>query len=137
MLTLENVFVLMLLATAGGWLWHNHGLREKALERVKQHCAKLDLELLDDAVALKRIAFVRDANGRKRLARVYAFEFTVTGEQRHPGTATQFGAHSAQIELAPYPAPFDDTPPVVDVARPSAEVIELSHWRQEHSKWRP
>ncbi|EBV3304466.1 DUF3301 domain-containing protein, partial [Salmonella enterica subsp. enterica serovar Enteritidis] len=47
MLTLENVFVLMLLATAGGWLWHNHGLREKALERVKQHCAKLDLELLD------------------------------------------------------------------------------------------
>ena len=54
MLTLENVFVLMLLATAGGWLWHNHGLREKALERVKQHCAKLDLELLDDAVALKR-----------------------------------------------------------------------------------
>ena len=103
MLTLENLFVLMLVATAGAWLWHNHGLREKALERVKQHCAKLDLELLDDAVALKRIAFVRDANGRKRLARVYAFEFTVTGEQRHPGTATQFGAHSVQIELAPYP----------------------------------
>lgn len=73
-------------------------------ERVKQHCAKLDLELLDDAVALKRIAFVRDANGRKRLARVYAFEFTVTGEQRHPGTVTQFGAHSVQIELAPYPS---------------------------------
>ena len=101
MLTLENLFVLMLLATAGAWLWHNHGLREKALERVKQHCAKLDLELLDDAVALKRIAFIRDANGKKRLARVYAFEFTVTGEQRHPGTVTQFGAHSAQIELAP------------------------------------
>ena len=100
MLTLENLFVLMLVATAGAWLWHNHGLREKALERVKQHCAKLDLELLDDAVALKRIAFVRDANGRKRLARVYAFEFTVTGEQRHPGTATQFGAHSVQIELS-------------------------------------
>ena len=137
MLTLENLFVLMLVATAGAWLWHNHGLREKALERVKQHCAKLDLELLDDAVALKRIAFVRDANGRKRLARVYAFEFTVTGEQRHPGTATQFGAHSVQIELAPYPAPFDDTPPVVEVTRPRAEVIELSQWRQDHNKWKP
>jgi len=129
MLTLENVFVLMLLATAGGWLWHNHGLREKALERVKQHCAKLDLELLDDAVALKRIAFVRDANGRKRLARVYAFEFTVTGEQRHPGTVTQFGAHSVQIELAPYPVEIK-TPPRTD------NVIEMQQWRQEHNRWR-
>ena len=128
MLTLENLFVLMLVATAGAWLWHNHGLREKALERVKQHCAKLDLELLDDAVALKRIAFVRDAKGRKRLARIYAFEFTVTGEQRHPGTVTQFGAHSVQIELAPYPFKIK-TPPR------AGNVIEMQQWRQEHNRW--
>ena len=49
MLTLENIFVLILFAAAGAWLWHNHGLRERALERVKQHCAKLDIELLDGA----------------------------------------------------------------------------------------
>lgn len=47
MLTLGNIFVLMLLATGAAWLWHNHGLRERALERVKRHCAKLDIELLD------------------------------------------------------------------------------------------
>ena len=129
MLTLENLFVLMLLATAGAWLWHNHGLREKALERVKQHCAKLDLELLDDAVALKRVGFVRDAKGRKRLARIYNFEFTVTGEQRHPGTVTQFGAHTMLIELAPYP--FEITP----VPR-GDNVVEMRQWRQEHNRWR-
>jgi len=129
MLTLGNIFVLMLLATGGAWLWHNHGLRERALERVKQHCAKLDVELLDGNVALKRIGFVKDASGRRRLARVYNFEFTVTGETRHLGTITQFGAHSAQIELAPYP--FE-----VKTAPPSAEVIELSQWREEHNKWR-
>ena len=128
MLTLENLFVLMLLASGGAWLWHNHGLREKALERVKQHCAKLDLELLDEAVALKRIGFVRDANGRKRLARIYNFEFTVTGEQRHPGTVTQFGAHTMQIELAPYP--FETKP-----APRSDNVIEMQQWRQEHNRW--
>ena len=137
MLTLGNIFVLMLLATGAAWVWHNHGLRERALARVKQHCAKLDIELLDGAVALKRIGFVKDANGRRRLARIYNFEFTVTGETRHNGTITQFGAHSAQIELAPYPIPFDDTPAVVDVAKPRAEVIELSQWRQDHTKWRP
>lgn len=128
MLTLENLFVLMLLASGGAWLWHNHGLREKALERVRQHCAKLDLELLDEAVALKRIGFVRDANGRKRLARIYNFEFTVTGEQRHPGTVTQFGAHTMQIELAPYP--FEIKP-----APRSDNVIEMQQWRQEHNRW--
>ncbi|MDR9751127.1 DUF3301 domain-containing protein [Pseudomonas sp. SZMC_28357] len=137
MLTLGNIFVLMLLATGAAWLWHNHGLRERALERVKQHCAKMEIELLDGNVALKKIAFIKDANGRRRLARVYNFEFTVTGETRHNGTITQFGAHSAQIELAPYPMPFDDTPPVVEVEKPRGQVIELSQWRQEHTKWRP
>jgi hypothetical protein len=33
--------------------------------------------------------------------------------------------------------PFDETPPVVDVVKPGSNVVELSHWRQEHSKWRP
>lgn len=140
MLTLGNIFVLMLLATGGAWLWHNHGLRERALARVMQHCANLKIELLDGNVALKKIGFVKDANGRRRLARVYTFEFTVTGESRHSGTITQFGAHSAQIELAPYPMPFEETPPapIEPVqTRPRAEVIELSQWRQEHNKWKP
>ncbi|WP_025131554.1 DUF3301 domain-containing protein [Pseudomonas sp. PH1b] len=127
MLTLGNIFVLMLLATGAAWLWHNHSLRERALERVKQHCARLDIELLDGNVALKRIGLIKDASGRRRLARVYTFEFTVTGETRHAGTITQFGAHNAQIELAPYP--FEAKEP-----QPSAEVIELSQWRDEHRK---
>lgn len=129
MLTLGNMFILMLMAAGAAWLWHNHGLREKALARVKQHCSKLDLELLDDNVAFKRFAWLADANGRKRLARVYNFEFTVTGEQRHAGIATQFGPHAVQIELAPYP--FEVKTPT------SAEVIEMSQWRQEHKRWRP
>ncbi|MBC3382897.1 DUF3301 domain-containing protein [Pseudomonas sp. SWRI12] len=140
MLTLGNIFVLMLLASGGAWLWHNHGLRERALARVVQHCANLKIELLDGNVALKKIGFVKDANGRRRLARVYTFEFTVTGESRHSGTITQFGAHSAHIELAPYPMPFEETPPtpIEPVqTRPRAEVIELSQWRQEHNKWKP
>ncbi|MEN2395033.1 DUF3301 domain-containing protein [Pseudomonas halotolerans] len=140
MLTLGNIFVLMLLATAGAWLWHNHGLRERALARVMQHCANLKIELLDGNVALKKMGFVKDASGRRRLARIYNFEFTVTGESRHSGTITQFGAHSAQIELAPYPMPFEESAPtpVEPVqTKPRAEVIELSQWRQEHNKWKP
>ncbi|MBP3935140.1 MAG: DUF3301 domain-containing protein [Pseudomonas sp.] len=132
MLTLGNMFVLMLLAAGAAWLWHNHGLRERALERVKQHCKNLDIELLDENVALKKIGLIPDANGHKCLARVYNFEFTVTGDQRHTGTITQFGAHSVKIELPPYPFQTEAEPSVI----PSAQVIELSQWRQEHSKTR-
>ncbi|WP_079203996.1 DUF3301 domain-containing protein [Pseudomonas sp. CC6-YY-74] len=124
MLTLGNIFVLMLLATAGAWLWHAHGLRERALAQVKQHCAKADIELLDGNVALRKITLLADARGRKRLARVYGFEFTVTGEQRHVGSIVMFGQQVGRIELAPHPF---RTPPAE-----SPQVIELNAWRREH-----
>ncbi|MBS7662670.1 DUF3301 domain-containing protein [Pseudomonas lalucatii] len=126
MLTLGNIFVLMLLATAGAWLWHAHGLRERALALVKQHCARADVELLDGNVALRRIALLADARGRKRLARVYGFEFTVTGEQRHAGSIVMFGQQLGRIELAPHPfnAPPADNP----------RVIELERWRREREQ---
>jgi hypothetical protein len=154
MLTLGNIFVLLLLATAGAWLWHAHGVRERALERVKRHCAKVQVELLDENVALRTLTLLRDARGRKRLARVYGFEFTVTGEQRHVGSIVMFGQQCGPIELAPHPFPqraSEADIPVVTVnpgqpAEPaqsvnpadprapltSAKVIELQQWRREH-----
>lgn len=128
MLTLGNMFVLMLLTAAGAWLWHAHGLRERALTLVKQHCARADVELLDGNVALRRLALLPDARGRKRLARVYGFEFTVTGEQRHIGSIVMFGAQLGRIELAPHPfrQPPDEPPP--------AQVIELAQWRRSHAR---
>ena len=53
MINLFDVFLLMLFATACAWLWRGHGIRERALSFAKQHCAKLDVELLDGAVALQ------------------------------------------------------------------------------------
>jgi len=156
MLTLGNMFVLMLLAAGAAWLWHAHGLRERALERVKQHCQRMEVILLDDNVALRRIALLPDARGRRRLARVYGFEFTVTSEQRHAGTITMFGQHVGTIELAPHPfvekpgqpvaqpnvvgdsVVMDNAAPhaVIDVVpeRVSGNVVQLSDWRRKHDK---
>jgi hypothetical protein len=126
MLTLGNIFVLMLLATAGAWMWHAHGLRERALTLVKQHCVKADIELLDGNVALRKLTLLTDARGHRRLARVYGFEFTVTGEQRHAGSIVMFGQHLGRIELAAHPCktPMAESP----------QVIELEQWRSSHSK---
>ncbi|TBU73057.1 DUF3301 domain-containing protein [Pseudomonas daroniae] len=139
MLTLGNLFVLMLLAAAAAWLWHGHGIRERALTLIKQHCSKLDIELLDGNVAFQRFGIVRDGRGNRRFARVYGFEFTVTGEQRHGGRIVMFGAHLGNIELDPYPfrepaaaLPPTPTPTPTPTTRQSGQVIELQQWRRDH-----
>ena len=121
MIDLFDVFLVMLFASVLAWLWHGHGIRERALLAVKQHCGKLDVELLDGNVALQKLALRADARGHKRLARVYGFEFTVTGEQRHSGSIVMFGRHPGRIELAPHP--------FREPERESAQVIELDRWR--------
>lgn len=123
MLTLGNLFILLILAGAVAWLWHAHGIRERALLAVRRHCQKLDVELLDDNVAFKRLALLRDASGRRRLARVYGFEFTVTGEQRHVGQLVMFGVHVGRIELEAHPFRAGDEPS-------SGQVIQLDDWRR-------
>src|SRR5690606_32810160 len=81
MLTLGNFSLFLALAAIGAWLWRAHGLREHALALVRRHCQRLDVELLDGNVAFRRLAWLPDARGQRRLARIYDFEFTVTGEQ--------------------------------------------------------
>ena len=63
MLTLGNLFLFMLLAAAGAWLWHSHGIRERALQAVRRHCDKLDVELLDGNVAFRKLTLLPDARG--------------------------------------------------------------------------
>lgn len=103
MVTLGNLFVFLLLVAAGAWLWHAHGIRERALAVVQQHCKKMDVELLDGNVAFRRLVLARDARGQRRLARVYGFEFTVTGEQRHQGSMVMFGSRPGPIEMDAHP----------------------------------
>lgn len=122
MIDLLDVLLLMLFATACAWLWRGHGIRERALALAKQHCAKLDVELLDGNVAFRRLALVRDARGQRRLARLYDFEFTVTGEQRLNGSIRMYGRHFGGIELQPHPFPSE---PAAD-----ARVVHLDDWRQ-------
>ena len=65
MLTLADLFIVLLFASAAAWLWRGHGIRERALALVRRHCEKMDVLLLDDNVALRRLSLLRDAHGRR------------------------------------------------------------------------
>ena len=121
MIDLLDVLLLMLFATACAWLWRGHGIRERALALAKQHCAKLDVELLDGNVAFRRLALLRDSRGQRRVARIYGFEFTVTGEQRLSGSISMYGRQLGAIELAahPFKAPPPKPPPPICGSTPA------------------
>lgn len=125
MLTLGNLFVFLLLMSSVAWLWHAHGIRERALSAVRRHCKKMDVELLDGNVAFRRLRLVRDARGQRRLARIYGFEFTVTGEQRHQGSIVMFGTRQGPIEMDAHP--FHERP------ESSGRVIQMDDWRRRDS----
>ncbi|MNC13087.1 Protein of unknown function [Pseudomonas linyingensis] len=128
MLTLGELTLLLLAGGVCAWLWHAHGVHEHALKLVRQACLREDVLLLDDNVAFRRLRLLRDRSGRLRLAREYGFEFTVTGEQRHPGRLVLLGRSPAQIELAPHP--FREP---ADSAEGEAErVVKLDEWRRRH-----
>ena len=135
MIDLLDVLLLMLFATALAWLWRGHGIRERALASVRQHCERQDVQLLDDNVALRGLALLRDARGQRRLARVYGFEFTVTGEQRLNGRISMFGRQAGTIQLDPHPFPATREPaPALAPETPGANVIQLADWRRSHPR---
>ncbi|MEJ2479060.1 MAG: DUF3301 domain-containing protein [Acidihalobacter sp.] len=86
-----NELLLALLA-AVVWAWVDAlRAREAALRACRRTCARLGLQLLDETVALRHLRLRRDADGRVRLRRHYAFEYSERGNERRQGEAVLLG----------------------------------------------
>ncbi len=79
------LFLLLLLLLV--MLWQD-GLRSRefTVDFCKRKCNELDLQLLDQTVALKSLTLQRNENGFLRIFRQYNFEFSTNGVDRHSGT---------------------------------------------------
>lgn len=85
-MTLTHTLGLCALALVA-WLWSFAlAQRQVALEGCRRACREVNVQLLDDSVALARIDFARQ-EGRRRLRCWYDFEFSVTGVERLRGSA--------------------------------------------------
>jgi hypothetical protein len=83
---------LIAILCAGGWLWLDSlKAREAAVAAAREACRVDGLQLLDDTVAISSVKLVRDADGRIRLQRAYAFEYSDTGDNRRPGSVVLLG----------------------------------------------
>jgi hypothetical protein len=84
--------LLLAVAAAAVWLaWSSLKAREAANAAIRDVCARNALLFLDDTVALASLAPVRSADGRLTLRRIYAFDYSDTGDNRRSGTVTVVG----------------------------------------------
>jgi hypothetical protein len=96
---LLDILALLLLA-AIPWLWLDSlKAREVAVAAAKSACKGEGLLLLDDTVAISRISPARDGEGVLRLRRVYAFEYSDTGNDRCTGSIVMLGSRVLVINL--------------------------------------
>ena len=88
------VFEVLSLVLLGAvvWFWlDGMKVRDIAVIEAREACDLENLQFLDDTVATAKIRFVRDDDGRLVLQRVYAFEYSDTGNNRRPGSIVMRG----------------------------------------------
>jgi hypothetical protein len=85
------------------WFWVDSlRARERAVAAGRAACARYGLQFLDETVAFVRLSPTRDEEGRLRLRRTYAFEFSDTGDNRREGVIVTLGGELADVQLEPY-----------------------------------
>lgn len=95
-----STVVILLLGAATLAFWYDSlGAREQALSACRRACEQLDVQLLDQTVAVVRLGWGRDGHGRLRWRRGYRFEFSRDGADRWPGQLQLFGRQVESIQL--------------------------------------
>jgi hypothetical protein len=92
----------------GAYLYWSNGQQAKeiALKAVRAHCQRLEVQMLDEYVALSCIRLRREQAGKIRFQRTFLFEFSSTGSERYNGVCVMLGKRVESIQMEPYR--FDD-----------------------------
>lgn len=96
------VFELFSLIVLGAlaWLWlDSFKAREAAIRAARTACASENLQLLDDTVALASLRPGRNDDGQFALRRMYAFEFSETGDNRRKGSVVLLGHRVTVVNI--------------------------------------
>jgi hypothetical protein len=82
------------------WFWaHSLWIRERVLRHCARTCKQMNVQLLDQTVALSRLALDRDPQGRLSLRRWYVFEFSTDGGDRCKGCVGLLGSRIECVRM--------------------------------------
>jgi hypothetical protein len=103
---IDDLILIVLLLSAYLYWLDGQAAKEIAFKAVKTHCLSLELQMLDEYVALDGIGLKRDRTGKMRVSRIFLFEFSSTGNERYNGVCFMLGRRVEAIQMEPYR--FDD-----------------------------
>lgn len=96
----ETLFFLS--AAVGVWFWLDSlKAREIAVAAAGAACREEGAQLLDDTVVARGVRPARDGEGRLRLRRIYAFEYSDTGDNRRQGSVALLGREIEWLQVRP------------------------------------
>lgn len=75
---------------------------EIALAAATAHCHAMEVQMLDDYVALNGVLLKVNKAGKVQLQRLFLFEFSSTGLERYNGTVLMLGRRVESIYMDPY-----------------------------------
>lgn len=99
---LDDLILIALLLGAYLYWFNGQRVKEVALKAVTENCQKLEVQMLDEYVALSGIRLKRDQAGKMRLQRTFLFEFSSTGNERYNGICIMLGRQVESIQMEPY-----------------------------------
>ena len=102
-MTASEMFSLLVLLACVWLLWDNLKAREAAVAASRDLCKAEGLQLLDDTVVMQSLRPVRGSGGRLNLKRIYVFEYSDTGNDRHKGSVTLIGDTVITFYVGPRP----------------------------------
>lgn len=99
---LDDLILIALLLVAYLYWFSGQQAKEIALRAVRAHCLNLEVQMLDEYVALSGIRLRREQAGDIRLQRTFLFEFSSTGNERYNGVCMMLGKRVESIQMEPY-----------------------------------
>ena len=97
-------FIIFFVVGALVWFWFDSiGAKEKARLTGRDHCAKGNVQFLDDTVALSKLRLRRNRLGRLNFYREFKFEFSSSGDDRYIGIVSLLGQRVDKVQMDVYP----------------------------------
>ncbi|MDD4904983.1 MAG: DUF3301 domain-containing protein [Methylobacter tundripaludum] len=99
---LNDLILIALLLGAYLYWFNGQQVKEVALKAVRANCLNLEVQMLDEYVALNSSRLKRDQAGKMRVRRIFLFEFSSTGNERYNGVCIMLGRRVESIQMEPY-----------------------------------
>lgn len=102
MVELKELITLFVLVLFVSYWWRAKGVKEVALQAVRNYCKEMDIDMLDEFVMLRALWFKRNGKGEWCIWRSYDFEFSTTGEDRYLGKIVMLGNEVQNVMVEPH-----------------------------------